>query len=443
MRRTWFITVFVFALVAAACTGGDDGGGGGDGGGDGANGADGGPVELILWHGFGTAQGEPDAEWQSLLDRVDEFNTSHPDIHVTSIRCCTNDKALEKVTVALQGDEAPDITYQYGSSLAQLAAAPGLVDLTEWTQRPEVVWDDFILGATAAAEYEGKVLGVPALIDNLAVVYNVDMFEAAGLEPPSPDWTWDDFRAAAAALTDPATQTFGLAFPADASEDTVWHFDPMLWQAGGSILSEDGTQAAFNSEAGVRALETLRAMAVDDGSMYLDLQNAKITDLFNSGNAGMIITGPWDLSGLTDVPYGVQVLPGFDGDHQTIAGPDMWCVFDHGETRREAALEFLTWYTAAEQIQTDSLASGHLPLRTSVIEEPGFTDELEASFPGVGAFAANLANVQQARPTTATYPQISVAMGEAVVAALLGEKTSQQALDDAAAEVNDILALPA
>src|SRR3990172_11854648 len=130
MRRTWFIVVFAFALVAAACRGGGDEGGGGGG----ASGA--GPVEILLWHGFGTAQGEPDAEWQSLLDRVDEFNASHPNTHVTSIRCCTNDKALQKVTVALQGDEAPDITYQYGSSLAQLAAAPGLLDLTEWTPRP-------------------------------------------------------------------------------------------------------------------------------------------------------------------------------------------------------------------------------------------------------------------------------------------------------------------
>jgi ABC-type glycerol-3-phosphate transport system substrate-binding protein len=42
----------------------------------------------------------------------------------------------------------------------------------------------------------------------------------------------------------------------------------------------------------------------------------------------------------------------------------------------------------------------------------------------------------------AEYPQISVAMGEAVVAAMLGQKSSQQALDDAAAEVNDVLALP-
>ena len=432
MKRFWLALALVLALVSAACTGGGEGDG--DGGG--------GVVHIVLWHGYGTAQGEPDAEWQSLLDRVDEFNSTHPDIQVESIRCCTNDKALEKVTVALQGDEAPDITYQYGSSLAQVAAAPGLVDLTEWSQQPDVQWDDFIPGQTAAATYEGRLLGVPALIDNLAVVYNKDLFAQAGLEEPSADWSWDDFRAAAEAMTDSSTQTFGTAMPADASEDTVWHFDPLLWQAGGSILSEDGTQAAFNSEAGVRALEVFRAMAVDDQSMYLDLQNAAIADLFNGGKLGMVITGPWDLSAFTDVDYGVQVLPGFDGDHQSIAGPDFWCVFDNGADRVQAAEEFLQWYTAPEQIKTDTLATGHLPLRQSVLNEPGLTDELESSFPGVGTFAQNLANVQQARPVLAAYPQISVAMGEAVVAAMLGEKSSQQALDDAANEVNDILALP-
>ncbi len=436
MKRLWLVSALAFALVATGCTSGGDDEGGATGGGDD------GVVDIVLWHGYGTLQGTPDAEWQSLLDLVDEFNQTHPTIHVESIRCCTNDRALEKVSVALQGDEAPDITYQFGSSLAQLAAAPGIVDLTSWTQEPDVAWDDFIPGATAAATYQGKVLGVPALIDNLAIVYNKDLFDAAGLAYPTPDWTWDDFRAAAAALTDPATQTFGFAFPADASEDTVWHFDPMLWQAGGSILSEDGTQAAFDSEAGVRALEVLRAMAVDDQSVYLDLQNAKIADLYNAGNIGMVITGPWDLSAFPDVNNGVEILPGFDDDHQTIAGPDMWVVFDNGDARRQAALEFLAWFTAPDQIRTDSLASSHLPLRTSVIDEPGFTDELEAEFPGVGAFAQNLANVQQARPVLATYPQISVAMGEAIVAVMLGTKTPEQALADAAAEVNDILALP-
>ena len=96
------------------------------------------------------------------------------------------------------------------------------------------------------------MLGVPALIDNLAIVYNKTLFDEAGLEYPNADWTWDDFRAAAKALTDPAKKQFGFSYPMDASEDSVWHYDPLLWQNGGSILNEDNTQAAFNSPEGRR-----------------------------------------------------------------------------------------------------------------------------------------------------------------------------------------------
>ena len=138
----------------------------------------------------------------------------------------------------------------------------------------------------------------------------------------------------------------------DASEDSVWHYEPLLWQNGGSILNEDDTQAAFNSPEGVEALDVLAGMAVEDKSVFLDLQNSPYTGLFNSGKIGMLETGPWDLASFPDVDYGVEILPGFNGDHQTIAGPDMWTVFDNGGGRAQAAQEFLQWLTAPEQIQT-------------------------------------------------------------------------------------------
>ena len=50
---------------------------------------------------------------------------------VDNVFCCSNDNALQKVTVALQGGQQPDITYQYGTSLPQLANAPGVMDLTD------------------------------------------------------------------------------------------------------------------------------------------------------------------------------------------------------------------------------------------------------------------------------------------------------------------------
>ena len=136
---------------------------------------------------------------------------------------------------------------------------------------------------------------------------------------------------------------------ADGSEDTVWHYDAMLWEAGGDILNSDNTKAAFNSDAGVEALTMLQDMAVTDKSVYLDTTNSNGTKLMNSGKIGMMVTGPWDLSSIPDVDYGVQIMPAFadsDAGHQTIAGPDNWVVFDNGSERKQAAVDFVRWLTA-------------------------------------------------------------------------------------------------
>ena len=444
MKRALFGLLLVLAMVAAACTSDS---GGDTGGSDGGGSSDGGVTNITLWQGFGAKDvdnnGVPNYEAQSIRQLIDEFNSSHPDIHVEDVFAGSNDKVLQKLTVALQGGEAPDITYQYGSSLPQLAQAPGIIDLTDVVADSAWNWDDFVEGARTAATFDGRVLGVPALIDNLAIIYNKDLFDAAGVDYPTADWTWDDFRAAAKALTDPAKKQFGFAFPASADEDTVWHYDAMLWEAGGDILTPDNSAAAFNSPAGLQALTTLRDMSVTDGSVYNDLQNAKIDDLFNSGKIGMVISGPWALPGYPDVNYGTEIMPSYDGsNHQTIAGPDMWIAFDNGEARKAGTLEFLQWFTAQEQVLKDSMLTGHLPTRTSVLSDPGFAD-FGTKFPGVDTFAENLANVVKARPVLATYPQISEAMGQMVVAVMLGDKEPQQALDDAEQAVNDALALPA
>jgi multiple sugar transport system substrate-binding protein len=428
VRKRLLVLLVVLGLLASACTGGDDEGTPSE--------SPSGPVTLTFWHGYS------DAEADSLNALLDEWNAANPDIQVEPL-FVNNDKALQKLTVALQGGEPPDITYQYGSSLPQLAAAPGLVDLTDWVKEPDVNWEDFIAGARTAATFDGKVLGLPALIDDLAIVYNKTLFGDAGLEYPNDQWTWDDLRAAAKALTDQADKRFGFSYPMDASEDSVWHYDPLLWQLGGSILNEDESQAAFNSPEGLQALEVLTGMAVDDKSVFLDIQNSAYTDIFNSGRIGMLMTGPWDLSSFPDVDYGVEILPGFDGDHQTIAGPDMWSVFDNGGGREQAALEFLNWLTAPEQVKKEALATGHLPIRLSVTEDPAFLEDFGAAFPGVDVFAENLTNVVQARPVLAAYPAVSEAMGLAIVSAMLGESEPQAALDEAAAQANEALALGA
>ena len=69
----------------------------------------------------------------------------------------------------------------------------------------------------------------------------------AGVAPPTDDWTWQDFRDAAKKLTDAGTKTYGWAYVNDGSEDTVWRYLAMLWQAGGDLLNADNTKPAFDS----------------------------------------------------------------------------------------------------------------------------------------------------------------------------------------------------
>lgn len=438
-RAALVAVVAVFGVVAAACTSDSSSSSSGSPGG----GSSGEPIELTMWHGYGKVidnQGQTNYEAKSLTDLVDEYNAMNTGIHVNLDYIGSNDHALEKLTVALNAGEQPDITYQYGTSMPQLATAPGVLDLTDKVQDPNFNWDDFSEGARQAATVNDQVFGIPALIDNLAIVYNKDLFEQAGVDEPTADWTWDDFRAAAKALTDPSKQQYGFAFPIDASEDTVWHYDAMLWEAGGDILNADNTQAAFNSDAGVTALTMLQDMAVTDKSVFLDQQNTgKIDSLFNAGKIAMDVTGPWALSGYPDINYGVQIMPMFDGgSHATIAGPDMWVIFDN-DGHGDAAWQFMQWFTAAEQVKQDSMESGHLPIRNSVVEEPGFVDEFDKKFPGEGLFAQNLQNVTKARPVITTYDQISRIMGEAVVKVMLGQGDPKSALDDAADQVNQVL----
>ena len=142
-------------------------------------------------------------------------------------------------------------------------------------------------------------------------------------------------------------------------------------------------------------------MAVTDKSMYLDPSDSTYANLFNSGKIGMLVTGPWDLSGFPNIKYGVQVMPpypGTSGGHQTITGPDNWVVFNNGAAQVSAAEKFVLWLTAPAQAKSFSLATGDLPIRAVGGQLAPVHQQMNKALPGIGTFIANLANVKQARP---------------------------------------------
>ena len=226
----------------------------------------------------------------------------------------------------------------------------------------------------------------------------------------------------------------------------MWHWEALLWEAGGELLTPDNNKAAFNSPAGLGPLNTLRTMAVTDKSMYLDPSDSAYGNLFNSGKIGMLVTGPWDLAVVpqrrSTACRSCPSYPGASGGHQTISGPGQLGRLQqrHSQDRPRPSSSCM-WLTAADPGQV--LRGADRRPADPAVGGPGrsgFVQQMNTAVPGTATFIANLANVKQARPQIAQYPKVSTHPRHMIVSVLLGKSQPQAALAAAAQQVDQALA---
>ncbi|GAA1374510.1 ABC transporter substrate-binding protein [Streptomyces beijiangensis] len=414
------------AALLGGCAGAASGGVGADG-----------TVTVELWHG------QTDTGRKAVEALVAEFNRTHPKIRVDAGGGgVLADAMLQKVTAALASGSYPDIAYIFGSDLASVARSPRVVDLTSVLRGGATPWADYWTPVRQAVTLNGKVRAAPALLDALAVVYNKELFRRAGIPFPRAGWTWDEFLETARKLTDSGRGVFGTGWPGSGDEDTTWRLWPMIWDLGGDVVGDDGHGIGF-ADQGVQALTTVGQLA-DDKSVYIDPKpgSEQMYKVFLSGRMGMVATGPWQLPDIIDakIDYGVVPMPTYSGRPVTISGPDTWTVFDNGSERSRAAVEFVSWMIQPERDVRWDVQAGSLPLSTATARRPEWKQH-SARTTGLQVFTDALASAR-VRPIHAAYPQISMALGEAVVSVLLGRRSPAQALRRCADTANAALLIP-
>src|SRR3954470_12956024 len=144
------------------------------------------PVQITMWHGANDIAGKV------LGQLADEFNRTHKDIQIKATTGgVVADQMRQKITTALASGDYPDIAYIFGSDLANLARSDKVMDLTAAVKAPNFGWDDYYAPARDATTVDGRVRALPALIDDLAVVYNKQLFADMGVDEPAAGWTWD------------------------------------------------------------------------------------------------------------------------------------------------------------------------------------------------------------------------------------------------------------
>ncbi|WP_084961245.1 ABC transporter substrate-binding protein [Thermoactinospora rubra] len=389
--------------------------------------ADGGKVTLRYF----TFSAAPD-HVKDLDKIVAAFEKENPKIDVV-VETAPFDQYFTKLQTSIAGGTAPDafelnyenfVTYAASGSLLDLGAVGGDSDVSAYA--PE---------SLNAFKHGGKQYALPASFSTVVLFYNKDLFDKAGVEPPTADWTWADEQAAAEKLTDRKAGIYGDFQPVQ-----FFEFYKALKQAGGEFLSPDGKKTAFNSPAGIKAAKwlvgkvgkTMPTEAEIGGTADYD------TNLFKSGKLAMWHNGIWQFAGLKDVPFewDVVVEPG-DATKASAVFHNAVAASSATKLAKEAYAwaRFLSSSKVAATTRIES--SWELPpvsdqsVLAGYLKDPKPANR-QAVFDSLKSIALP--------PVIQRQQEMQDAVTEELANAAAGRKPVEEALKDAAARVDELLA---
>ena len=208
------------------------------------------------------------------------------------------------VQTAVAGGDAHDVLWMNGPNLALFASNGILLPISDRIDRDGYDLSAYPQSLVDLYTHDGMLYGLSKDFDTIGLYYNVEMFDAAGLDYPDDTWTWDDLKNAARALT----------------TDDVWGFAATLWaqmvvfdligQNGGQVLSDDGMHVLYGTPEACEALQFLYSFheeGLSPDQVTLDTTNQ--WDLFSSQRVAMMYEGSWLARAWADLEFPVNVAP--------------------------------------------------------------------------------------------------------------------------------------
>jgi multiple sugar transport system substrate-binding protein len=356
--------------------------------------------------------------------QVEAFEAENPDVTV-KVEVYPWAGRDESLTTAIASGTGPDVVYLIPDQLATYQSSIEPVD--SYLSAEHVA--DILPNVVDSITVDGQMLGAPLLTSSNPLVCDKAAFDAIGVtEYPT---TWDDLLDVAPALAEQgiyATNYWG------SPEVTLnMTFYPLLWQAGGDVFSEDGTEVAFDSDAGVKALEFLIELN-EGGYLEPDLitttPSIEQTALAQNKVACTWQSGPADVEAYWGAENIVIQPPLTDEEtvgYGTVGSLSML----KGSDAKDAAGAWLDFVTSAEPV-TEYVTTAKMfsPLTS--------TGELYADDPVYSAIEATIPDTTVG-PVNEHSREVMGVLAPEIQAALLGQKTAEQALKDAATSAAALL----
>jgi multiple sugar transport system substrate-binding protein len=387
-------------------------------------------VVLTFWNGF-TASDRPFLE-----AIVQEFNDTHPDIQV-EMDIQPWDIMFQKLLPSWASGGEPDLAAMSYNIIPQYVESEILAPLDDFYTDyvDEANFSDAALNGMTVG---GHRYGVPMISFGLMLFYNKDMFEAAGLDPEAPPTTWEEWQAAIVALSkdedgDGTYDQYGLVW-GDHAAPNIW--PALIWGGGGDFISDDSTTSLLDDPLTVEAVQSWSELLFLSGRSPLGLSGVEADNLMITGKAAMEISGPWMINAFASagLNFGIAQVPAGPAGQFT-QGDALYMVLGSSSPNKEAAYEFLRfWQDEWAQVYW-SQNVGFPPVRADLADHADIVAN-----PYVTAFAESGPYQRIYLPGLLTYTELN---DDIIMPAILevarGEKPADEALQEAAVEMNEVL----
>ncbi|MDI9506450.1 MAG: sugar ABC transporter substrate-binding protein [Clostridiales bacterium] len=221
---------------------------------------------------------------------AEAYMAEHPGVTIET-QVTPWDQYWMKLEAAAMGGALPDVFWMHSNQFFKYVSAGTMLDLTDLN----LDYSPYPAGITALYNYEGAQYAVPKDYDTIALAYNKEIFDNAGVAYPDDTWTWDTLREVAVQLTDPDKGIMGFGAPID-TQSGYYNF---VYQNGGFIF-EDGVSGFDKAETKEAIQAWVDLMLVDGVSpsleSFTDMDN---NEQFQAGRLAMQFVGSWNMSAYT------------------------------------------------------------------------------------------------------------------------------------------------
>lgn len=338
---------------------------------------------------------------------------------------------VEKVTLAIAGGAPPDV-FTYGTGGVVNFAATGMVQPVDRIA-PAGLLSDMWPGFLEPARWKGQLYGIPFMGETSALLYSATKFEESGFDANRPPTTWDDLVAKARKLvrrgSDGRFTVTGYYVP-------IGHehvFATFFRQLGGQHFSDDGSQALFNSDAGLQAMQFYSDLiyehAVTDLTASSNILKGQAAMVWTNGPSGLLSMRRADAT----LAEGIRgaAMPWFR--HRLYYTGGQTFMIPVGAKQPQAAAQFVAFATGPKVARLASAAGNFFPRQSLLKTVYGDADADLRSMIAAMEFAAT-------SPPHPQWVQTIPEMKNQTSRVLKRETTPKEALDTLVRIVNRFIA---